>query len=345
MRKVLLFSLLIFATLVSNAINNRTGFINTGQTTMSTPMTFSAATDIINTSETVTIIVQSNQLNPSKQEAYATLSTISGSPSVAVKLWGKCFSGDTYVQIGTTQTWTSSGNNPVRISATAPNQYRYYKMEFVASGAAQSVNITAFDLKLFLCGGLASSGTLTDGTATITGGAISGATTAAFSGAISANGGLALGAGYHLTGSSTSNITWNTNKFTVAGATGNTLIAGTLAVTGAQTNTGLLTANGNIVSNLYNFCAAAGVAGTGDVITLDFTPDLIAYAIGLQVTFIAKAANTTNVTVSIDGQGAKAIGKYNGAYAALVANDIRVGQICTIMYDGTNFVLMSPKGN
>lgn len=49
------------------------------------------------------------------------------------------------------------------------------------------------------------------------------------------NGSITLGAGDDLIGSSTSDITFNTNKFTVAGATGNTVIAGTLGVTGIAT--------------------------------------------------------------------------------------------------------------
>ena len=49
------------------------------------------------------------------------------------------------------------------------------------------------------------------------------------------NGGITLGAGDDLIGSSTSDITFNTNKFTVAGDTGNTIIAGTLEVTGVAT--------------------------------------------------------------------------------------------------------------
>lgn len=48
-------------------------------------------------------------------------------------------------------------------------------------------------------------------------------------------GGLTLLAGKDLIGSATSDITFNTNKFTVAGATGNTVIAGTLGVTGVAT--------------------------------------------------------------------------------------------------------------
>lgn len=41
-----------------------------------------------------------------------------------------------------------------------------------------------------------------------------------------------FGAGFDLLGSATSDITWNTDKFTVAGATGDVVIAGTLDVTG-----------------------------------------------------------------------------------------------------------------
>lgn len=59
--------------------------------------------------------------------------------------------------------------------------------------------------------------------------------TATFSGAVSSAGGISLGAGDDLIGSSTSDITFNTNKFTVAGATGNTVVAGTLDVGGDLT--------------------------------------------------------------------------------------------------------------
>ena len=65
-------------------------------------------------------------------------------------------------------------------------------------------------------------------------------TTGTFSGLITANGGVTLGAGDDLIGSATSDITINTNKFTVAGATGNTVIAGSLSVAGAIIPTGAL---------------------------------------------------------------------------------------------------------
>lgn len=78
---------------------------------------------------------------------------------------------------------------------------------------------------------------------------------------------------------------------------------------------------------------------------MNFTPDFPALAAGLAITFVAEAANTTAVTLAIDGGTAKAIGEYNGAYSALDANDIRSGQLVTIVYDGTQWVMMSPSGN
>lgn len=66
--------------------------------------------------------------------------------------------------------------------------------------------------------------------------------TSTLTGAVTANGGITLGAGDDLIGSATSDITMNTDKFTVAGATGNTVIAGTLGVTGVTTLSGGLAA-------------------------------------------------------------------------------------------------------
>jgi hypothetical protein len=55
---------------------------------------------------------------------------------------------------------------------------------------------------------------------------------ATFTSGLTSNGAITLGAGDDLIGSSTSDITFNTNKFTVAGATGNTVIGGTLTCNG-----------------------------------------------------------------------------------------------------------------
>ena len=61
------------------------------------------------------------------------------------------------------------------------------------------------------------------------------------------NGSITLGAGDDLIGSSTSDITFNTNKFTVAGATGNTVVGGTFDVTGNIDPTTYETTNGGFL--------------------------------------------------------------------------------------------------
>ncbi len=71
--------------------------------------------------------------------------------------------------------------------------------------------------------------------------------TSTLTGAIAAAASITLGAGADLIGSSTSDITFNTNKFTVAGATGNTVVAGTLDVTGNIDPTTYETTNGGFL--------------------------------------------------------------------------------------------------
>jgi hypothetical protein len=69
---------------------------------------------------------------------------------------------------------------------------------------------------------------------------------------------LAVTGATTLTGALTANggITCDTDKFTVADTSGNTAIGGTLAVTGATTLTGALTANGGITCDTDKFTVA-----------------------------------------------------------------------------------------
>lgn len=85
------------------------------------------------------------------------------------------------------------------------------------------------------------------------------------------------------------------------------------------------------------------VGGTGDVITLTPSPAITAYAAGQRFTFIAAAANTTNVTVNVSALGAKAITKRGST--ALVADDIIANAMYEIFYDGTRFQLIGPLGD
>lgn len=79
------------------------------------------------------------------------------------------------------------------------------------------------------------------------------------------------------------------------------------------------------------------VGGTADVITLTPSPAITSYTAGQTFRFIASGANTTNVTVNVNGLGAKAITK-NGT-TALAAGDIPSGMMVEITYDGTRFIL------
>lgn len=81
------------------------------------------------------------------------------------------------------------------------------------------------------------------------------------------------------------------------------------------------------------------VGGTADVITASTIPAFTAYTTGQSFTLIAGGTNTTNVTININGLGAKAVTK-NGA-TPLAAGDIVSGGVYKIVYDGTQFVLAS----
>ena len=80
------------------------------------------------------------------------------------------------------------------------------------------------------------------------------------------------------------------------------------------------------------------VAGTGDVITGVMTPTYGAYTNGDMFTFIVGATNTTNVTINIDGLGAKAI--TNGT-TALTAGELTASRVVVVQYDGTRFQLLN----
>lgn len=88
--------------------------------------------------------------------------------------------------------------------------------------------------------------------------------------------------------------------------------------------------------------AAGTVGGTADAITLTHSPAPAAYAAGQRFAFKATATNTGAVTVNVDTLGAKAV-QYRGA--ALAAGDITNGNVVVIVYDGTQFQMVSPKAD
>ena len=99
---------------------------------------------------------------------------------------------------------------------------------------------------------------------------------------------------------------------------------------------------GQIQDSSYTFVPAASVGGTADAITLAPSPAITAYAAGQAFTFVAEDVNTTAVTVNVSGQGAKAVTKTGST--ALTAGDIADTALIQIVYDGTQFQLISTSG-
>lgn len=81
--------------------------------------------------------------------------------------------------------------------------------------------------------------------------------------------------------------------------------------------------------------------GTNDyVVTLDPVPT--SYEAGMIVSFLAQNANTYHSTLNCNGLGAKTI--FKNVYQNLVAGDISENQIVSVIYDGTNFQVVSGSG-
>jgi hypothetical protein len=84
-------------------------------------------------------------------------------------------------------------------------------------------------------------------------------------------------------------------------------------------------------------------SGTANTYAVTLSPIPAAYTAGMVVRFKATNANTTSSTLNVNALGAKTINKLDGA-TALVANDIKAGQLVTCVYDGTNFQIQSQLG-
>ncbi|PQO47366.1 LamG domain-containing protein [Blastopirellula marina] len=82
------------------------------------------------------------------------------------------------------------------------------------------------------------------------------------------------------------------------------------------------------------------ITGT-NTLTGTATPTRTSYTAGMRFAFIAQFSNTGAVTLNIDGIGAVALVGPDGE--ALSAGDILIGGIVEVRYDGTQFVMTSPK--
>jgi hypothetical protein len=80
------------------------------------------------------------------------------------------------------------------------------------------------------------------------------------------------------------------------------------------------------------------VTGTNSLAgALDTSPG--SYAAGLRVGFVVANTNSGAATLNLNGLGATAIKRFNGA--DLSAGDLTAGQVVELLHDGTNFVLGS----
>jgi hypothetical protein len=82
-----------------------------------------------------------------------------------------------------------------------------------------------------------------------------------------------------------------------------------------------------------------GSVSGADTITAVGSPTVAAYAAGQMFYFVAAGANTGAVTINIDSLGAKSITR--DGTTALAAGDIQSGEVCVIVYDGTQFQLVN----
>jgi DNA/RNA endonuclease YhcR with UshA esterase domain len=100
----------------------------------------------------------------------------------------------------------------------------------------------------------------------------------------------------------------------------------------------VLTNNGSGNLSWSNNIPYAVASGT-NAITFSLTPAITSYTSGTTISFKAVGNNTGNVTVSINGLTAQNL--YKNVSSNLSPNDILNGQIISIIYDGTNFQLIT----
>src|ERR1043166_7503515 len=98
-----------------------------------------------------------------------------------------------------------------------------------------------------------------------------------------------------------------------------------------------------VLVGTLNFCADAG---SSDSYACNLSPAITTYITGTRYTFSANTANTGAATLNLNSLGAKTIKKVVGGITTdLNDNDIRVGQIVDVIYDGTNMQMLSQLAN
>ncbi len=112
-----------------------------------------------------------------------------------------------------------------------------------------------------------------------------------------------------------------------------------LLVTVALFAQGMRIPGNRTIEGTLNYCPDAG---STDDYACDLSPAIASYVTGSCYSFKANTANTGAASINF-GPGAKSIKKSGNT--ALSDNDIRVGQIVQVCYDGTNMQAQSSLGN
>ncbi len=161
------------------------------------------------------------------------------------------------------------------------------------------------------------------------------------------------GSGALVFGTSPSFTTPSLGVATATSINGNTITTGSSTYTGTAAQTYTMPATS---ATLFGTTTKADTLQAAEVVTLTSSSTdtfagtagvtATAYTTSRHYTFNANTANTGTASLNIDGLGAKTIVKVAGGVTTTLAdNDIRSGQICDVVYDGTNFQLQSTLGN
>lgn len=82
--------------------------------------------------------------------------------------------------------------------------------------------------------------------------------------------------------------------------------------------------------------------GSANAYVATLSPAVLSYTAGLTVRLLVANANSTAATLNVNGLGTKAIEKpTSGGIAALTGGELVAGQIAELVYDGTQFQLLS----
>lgn len=97
--------------------------------------------------------------------------------------------------------------------------------------------------------------------------------------------------------------------------------------------------NTNFKETILGLPAYAADSGSTDAYAVTLSPAPTAYTTGMRVFFKANTANTGVSTLNVNALGVKSI--FKNVSDELSNNDIKASQIVSVVYDGTNFQLLS----